>query len=204
MFGLNCKTNITAFSLCWAVFLSSLVSEQTLGYTFDLILEPMVTESRECIRLSKTLEIKNMETSIIDFVTNNMILAVVWVGIIVALIQNVVKQKTSGYQEVDPAQTTTLMNREDAIVVDVRSKDEFKSGHITDARHILPSDIKAGNLASLENSKTTPIIVVCKTGQTAQAAANDLHKAGFEQVKLLKNGLISWNEANLPLVKGKK
>lgn len=164
----------------------------------------MVTELSNDMWLSKKSEIKNMETSIIDFVTNNMILAVVWVGIIVALIQNVVKQKTSGYQEVDSAQATMLMNREDAIVVDVRSKDEYKSGHITGARHILPSDIKAGSLSGLENSKTTPIIVVCKTGQTAQAAANDLHKAGFEQVKLLKNGLISWNEANLPLVKGKK
>ncbi len=103
-----------------------------------------------------------METSIIDFVTNNMILAVVWIGIVVALIQNVVKQKTAGYQEVDPSQATTLMNREDAIVLDIRSKDEFKSGHITGARHILPSDIKAGNLAGLENSKTTPIIVYVK------------------------------------------
>ncbi|MUI54843.1 rhodanese-like domain-containing protein [Aliivibrio fischeri] len=164
----------------------------------------MVTDPISGIELSNTSEIKNMETSIIDFVSNNMILAVVWIGIVVALIQNVVKQKTAGYQEVDPAQATTLMNREDAIVLDIRSKDEFKSGHITDARHILLSDIKAGNLSGLENSKTTPIIVVCKTGQTAQAAANDLHKAGFEQVKLLKNGLISWNEANLPLVKGKK
>lgn len=145
-----------------------------------------------------------MEPSIIDFVSNNMILAVVWVGIIVALIQNIVKQKTAGYQEINPTEATALMNRESAIVLDIRSKEEFKSGHITGARHILPSDIKAGNLSGLENSKTAPIIVVCKTGQTAQTSANDLHKAGFEQVKLLKNGLISWNEANLPLVKGKK
>ncbi len=42
MFGLNCKTNITAFSLYNAVSLSLLVYEDTLRYTFALILEPMV------------------------------------------------------------------------------------------------------------------------------------------------------------------
>ncbi|MCV6021323.1 rhodanese-like domain-containing protein, partial [Escherichia coli] len=39
---------------------------------------------------------------------------------------------------------------------------------------------------------------------TAQESANLLVKAGFENVSLLKNGLIAWNEANLPLVRGKK
>ncbi len=145
-----------------------------------------------------------MDSSITDFITNNMVLAIVWVGIAIALIQNIVKQKTAGYQEVAPSQATILINREDAIVLDTRSQDEFKSGHIAGALNILPSDIKAGNFASIENSKTTPIIVVCKTGQAGQSSANDLHKAGFEQVKLLKNGLNSWNEANLPLAKNKK
>ena len=145
-----------------------------------------------------------MDSSITDFITNNMVLAIVWVGIAIALVQNIVKQKTAGYQEVTPAQATILMNREDAIVLDTRSQDEFKSGHITGALNILPSDIKAGNFSSIENSKTTPIIVVCKTGQASQSSANDLHKAGFEQVKLLKNGLNSWNDANLPLLKNKK
>ena len=89
-------------------------------------------------------------------------------------------------------------------MVDIRSKDEFKQGHITDAIHILPSDIKAGNLAGLESHKSNPIIVVCKTGQTARESADLLTKAGFEKVNLLKNGLIAWNEANLPLVRGKR
>ncbi|WP_200853911.1 rhodanese-like domain-containing protein, partial [Klebsiella pneumoniae] len=47
-------------------------------------------------------------------------------------------------------------------------------------------------------------IVVCKTGQTARESADLLTKAGFEKVNLLKNGLIAWNEANLPLVRGKR
>ena len=140
----------------------------------------------------------------IDFFQQNMILSLVWVGLLVAFIMNLVTSATAAYKEINVNQLTHLMNRENGVVVDIRSKDEFKQGHITDALHILPSDIKAGNFGSLENRKSDPIIVVCKTGQTAQESANLLAKAGFENVSLLKNGLIAWNEANLPLVRGKK
>ncbi|MGC9404449.1 rhodanese-like domain-containing protein [Vibrio genomosp. F10] len=140
----------------------------------------------------------------IDFFQQNMILSLVWVGLFAALIMSFVKAATAAYKEVTASEVTLLMNREDGIVVDVRAKDEFKKGHITDAVHILPSDIKAGNFNGLEKNKTNPIIVVCKTGQTAVESANLLAKAGFENVKLLKNGLSGWSEANLPLVRGKK
>ena len=140
----------------------------------------------------------------IAFFQENLILSLIWVGILVALIMNIVKTSTAAYKEITASQTTYLMNREQGVVIDIRSKDDFRTGHITDAVHILPSDIKAGNLGKLENYKSSPIIVVCKTGQTAQDSANLLAKAGFENVSLLKNGLIAWNEANLPLVKGKK
>ncbi|OLQ85321.1 rhodanese-like domain-containing protein [Vibrio panuliri] len=140
----------------------------------------------------------------IAFFQENMILSVVWVGLLVALIMNIVKTSTAAYKEITASDTTHKINRENGVVIDIRTKDEFKKGHITEALHVLPSDIKAGNFGSLENRKADPIIVVCKTGQTAQESANLLAKAGFEQVFVLKNGLISWSEANLPLVRGKK
>ncbi len=133
-----------------------------------------------------------------------MILSLVWVGLLIALIMNIVKSATAAYKVVNVNQLTHLINRENGVVVDIRTKDEYKSGHITDSVHILPSDIKAGNFASLENHKSDPIIIVCKTGQTAQESANLLAKAGFTNVSLLKSGLIAWNEANLPLVRGNK
>jgi len=141
---------------------------------------------------------------LVPFVQENMILAIVWVGLVVAIIANVIKTSNAAYKEITAAQTTQLINRENGVIVDIRTKDEFKKGHITDALHILPSDIKSNTLGSLENRKADPIIVVCKTGQTAQESANLLVKAGFENVSVLKNGLVAWSEANLPLVKGKK
>ncbi|WP_260260019.1 rhodanese-like domain-containing protein [Vibrio intestinalis] len=140
----------------------------------------------------------------IAFFQENMIMSVVWVGLVVALIMNIVKTSTAAYKEITASETTALINRENGVVVDIRSKDEYKKGHITEAVHILPSEIKSGSFGSLENRKSDPIIVVCKTGQTAQESANLLAKAGFEKVSVLKNGLTAWSEANLPLVRGKK
>ncbi|MCJ2378129.1 rhodanese-like domain-containing protein [Vibrio sp. ZSDZ34] len=140
----------------------------------------------------------------LEFFQQNMIMSLVWVALFVALIANIVKAANAAYKEISAAQVTQLMNHENGAVIDIRSKDDFKRGHITGALHILPSDIKAGSIAELEKRKSDPIIVVCKTGQTAQESANLLAKAGFEKVYLLKNGLVAWSEANLPLVKGKK
>ncbi|PSW04908.1 rhodanese-like domain-containing protein [Photobacterium lipolyticum] len=142
----------------------------------------------------------------IDFVTSNPILSLAWVGLVVAIIASFVKQKTAGYTVVVPNEATVLVNRENGVFIDIRSRDEYRQGHIAGALHILPSQIKEQNITDLEKYKSAPIIVVCKTGQTGQESANLLSKAGFENVNLLKDGLISWNEANLPLVrsKGKK
>lgn len=140
----------------------------------------------------------------IDFFQQNMILSLAWVGVFIALILNIYKSSTAVYKEIGVAQVTHLMNRENGIVVDIRTKDEYKQGHITDAVHILLSEIKAGNFPAIEKHKTDPIIVVCKTGHNAREAATLLAKAGFENVSLLKNGLVTWSEAKLPLVRGKK
>lgn len=140
----------------------------------------------------------------IPFIQANLILVVAWVALLVALVVITVKQKTAGYKMLSPAEATLLVNHHNAVLVDVRHKDEFRNGHIAGAVHISAKDIRENNLHQIENDRTNPIIIVCKTGQTAQEAAKHLVKAGFEQVNVLQDGLIAWNEAKLPLVSGKK
>ena len=139
----------------------------------------------------------------IDFFQQNMILALVWVGVLAALIGTIFKSSTAKYKTIGASELTHLVNREDGVVVDIRSKDEFKHGHIAGSVHILPSEIKSGAITSIEKYKATPIIVLCKTGQTSHESANLLAKAGFEKVNVLKNGMTAWNENNLPLVSDK-
>ncbi|RXJ73492.1 rhodanese-like domain-containing protein [Veronia nyctiphanis] len=140
----------------------------------------------------------------IEFLSNNMIMSTVWVGLFVALIALTIKQKTAAYNVLSPNQATALINHEDGTFLDIRSRDDYKNGHITGSLHILPSEIKANNFGELEKFKQNPIVLVCKSGQTTPEYANLLVKAGFEKVSILKDGLISWNEANLPLVRKKK
>ncbi|MEI8632214.1 rhodanese-like domain-containing protein [Vibrio sp. PP-XX7] len=140
----------------------------------------------------------------IEFFQQHMILSLAWVGILVALILNIFKSSTAKYQVISANELTYLVNKENGIVLDIRSSDEFRQGHITEAVNLLPSEIKSGSYGVLEKHKSDPIIVVCKTGQTAQEAASSLVEAGFEKVSLLKSGIVAWNEANLPLVRGKR
>ncbi|MBD1576538.1 MULTISPECIES: rhodanese-like domain-containing protein [Vibrio] len=138
-----------------------------------------------------------------EFFQQNLIMCLVWVGVLAALVMSFYKASTAKYKTIDNDELTFLINKQDGVVVDIRSKEEFKHGHIAGSVHILPSDIKSGALSTIEKFKATPIIVVCKLGQTAPESANLLAKAGFENVTVLKNGMSAWNEKNLPLVSDK-
>ena len=140
----------------------------------------------------------------IEFLTSNPVLSLAWIGIVIALVSMMVKEKNAKYKTISINEATTLVNNEDGVFLDIRNRDEFRKGHIVGSVHILPSQIQRQNTPELEKHKAAPIIVICKTGQTAQESANQLSKDGFTNVNVLKDGLIAWNEANLPLVASKK
>lgn len=140
----------------------------------------------------------------IEFIQSNLVLSLVWVGLLLTLIFTTIKQKTARYKILSPNDATMLVNRKNAVFIDVRSRDDYRAGHIAGAIHVLAKDIKANALNEIEKYKSAPIILVCKTGQTAIESANVLAAAGFEDLNVLKDGLISWNETNLPLIRNKK
>ncbi len=140
----------------------------------------------------------------IEFFSSHPMLSLIWIFLFGALVVISVKQKISGYNTLTPNEATLLLNRHDGVIFDTRSQDEYRKGHITDAVHVPLSEIQGGRFTHLEKYKNTPIIVMCKNGQTAGDSATRLIKAGFTQVSVLKDGLISWNEAKLPLIQGKK
>lgn len=97
-----------------------------------------------------------------------------------------------------PAQATLLMNREDALVLDVRETGEWSSGHITGARHITLGQLEK-RISELEKFKDRPIIVCCASGNRSSSACGQLKKGGFEKVFSLDGGISAWLGANLPL-----
>jgi rhodanese-related sulfurtransferase len=55
----------------------------------------------------------------------------------------------------------------------------------------------------LAAARALPVVLVCKAGQTSGAAAKRLRKAGFEHVYVLDGGIGAWQQAGLPLTKGR-
>ncbi len=105
-----------------------------------------------------------------------------------------------GGKQVDAAEAVTKINREDAIVIDVREDAEVARGRIPNAKHI-PLGQLANRVSELQKYKDRPIIVACRSGHRSAGACGILAKNGFENVYNLSGGMIAWEQANLPVEK---
>ncbi len=137
----------------------------------------------------------------IDFLSANPMLSIAWVVIAAMLIHSLIKDKLTGVKSVTTQEATLMINKQDALIVDVRSQEDYKKGHIVDAKNITLSQIEQGNFTGIENHKQTPIIVVCESGTRSASACAKLVKAGFVQVNNLVSGMSGWSSANLPTTK---
>ncbi|HQY49518.1 MAG TPA: rhodanese-like domain-containing protein [Thermomonas sp.] len=136
------------------------------------------------------------------FAGRNPVLSLALVGLTVAIVVNEMLSLLSGVRRIGPAQLTALVNRDNALVVDLRAIGDFEKGHIAGAKNVQMSQFDPENKA-LAPAKSLPVVLVCQVGQTATTAAKRLRKAGFAQVAVLEGGIQAWQSADLPLVKGR-
>ena len=137
-----------------------------------------------------------------EFIGNHLVLAMLFAGVIVALISNEVSRLFRGYRELTPAALTQLINRESPLLVDLSAAADFEKAHIPGARNVQISQFDPEN-KDLAPVKDRPVAVYCRAGTTSAQAAARLAKAGFKQVFWLGGGLAAWREANLPVAKGR-
>lgn len=142
-----------------------------------------------------------MMEQLLEFAGNHTLLVALFVGILVLLVGNEVARHLRKFREVSPTQATQLINREDAVVLDVRSANEFQEGHIGGARNV-PADALEQHKKQLEKLKDRPVIICCIAGPRSTKVAGWLTANGFERVYLLAGGIRAWQSENLPLVKG--
>ena len=105
-----------------------------------------------------------------------------------------------GAPQVGAFEAVQLINRRDAIVIDVREKTDFTAGHVPNSRH-LPLAELAGRLGELEKFKARPLVINCAPGTAATKACGTLKQAGFKEVFALRGGMSGWVEASLPVEK---
>ena len=140
---------------------------------------------------------------LLAFAGRNPILSLALAGLTVAIVANEVATLLRGYKALKPAELTALMNTiEDAVVVDISPSADFEKGHIAGSRNVQASQFGPEHKL-VAAARQKPVVVVCRSGMTAQGAAKNLKKAGFEQVYVLDGGIAAWRQAELPLVKGR-
>lgn len=132
----------------------------------------------------------------VEFVGNHLILSAMWVVTLGAII---LYHQRTGSKAVGPQQAVMLINRQDAIVLDVREKKEFETGHIVDAINIPLAKLKQ-RVTELKKHKEKPVVVVCKMGQHSGEAAKTLQEEGHVEVFKLAGGLTEWKAQSLPLI----
>ena len=110
------------------------------------------------------------------------------------------RQRGTGGATVAPNEAIRLMNG-GAVLVDLRSANQFKDGHIEGARNV-PGDQLAADAKALERLAGKSLVLYCDNGATTQAALRTLARAGAKDVFSLRGGLAAWKQENLPVVKG--
>lgn len=131
-----------------------------------------------------------------DFVINNWQLFLALAIILLLLTRTYVG--SGAIKNIRPAEAVMSINRNGAIVVDVRTEKEYLEGHIVNSLHI-PLGMLENRLSELKEYKSQPVIVVCRTGSRSSSAVSTLKKQGFKSVTNLNGGILAWNSANLPI-----
>jgi len=139
---------------------------------------------------------------LLAFARENPLLSTALLALTVAIIYHEISRLFVGYKAVHPAALTGLINREDALVVDVSPMADFEKGHIPGSRNVVMSQFDPENKA-LAKVRELPVALICRSGATSAQAAKRLVKAGFKQVYWLDGGIAAWQQADMPLAKGK-
>ncbi|NJO17619.1 MAG: rhodanese-like domain-containing protein [Thioploca sp.] len=138
----------------------------------------------------------------IEFAGNHPYLFLAFSVVSGLLVWNILNDQITGIKSLLPQEATLLINHEEAVILDVREENEYIQGHILNSIHI-PLNTLSDKIPRLEKYRNRPIIASCMSGNRSARACSTLKRNGFEKVHNLKGGVIAWQNANLPLTKGK-
>jgi rhodanese-related sulfurtransferase len=135
---------------------------------------------------------------IIKFVENNTLMVAV-AAISGGMLLWPLLRQTRGGPWVSAQEATLLINREDALVVDLRDAGEYGGGHVLGARNVPIGELESSH--EIAKRKDKALIVYDGNGQRAPQAVAALRKLGFSKVYNLTGGLSGWQQAGLPTEK---
>jgi rhodanese-related sulfurtransferase len=134
---------------------------------------------------------------VFEFAVNHYILVSLFAALLIALI---ILETRRGGQKISAQAAVSLINRDEAIVIDIRDRKDFTEGRITGAINIPLASLKS-RASELKKHEDKQIIVADKMGQHSAMAVKQLKEEGFNNVVRLNGGIADWKASNLPLVK---
>ena len=134
-----------------------------------------------------------------QFITNHWQLWLAFIAVLALILFYELRSQKAKVGELSPQAAVDLINNEDAIVVDLRDKESFKTGHIIDAINAAAEDFDQQKMNKYKN-KT--LILVCASGLQSPATAAKIRTQGYKPF-VLGGGISAWKNADMPLIKGK-
>lgn len=134
------------------------------------------------------------------FLTQNILYIGLALGSACMLLWPMLKRGSGGAANASPNEAVLLINRANAVVLDVRGAAEFADGHIAGAKHIPAAELDA-RIGEIRKFKDRPLLVNCESGVRSAKACDMLRKHEFSQLHNLQGGLAAWIQAKLPVVK---
>lgn len=134
----------------------------------------------------------------IQFVQNHWQLFIALIVVAGLLIFEEIRGKAHGGKRLSSLEVVALMNHENAVIVDLRSKQLFEKGHVLGAINASPDNFNEA-IKKIEDAKNKPVVLVDANGTTVMAAVAKLQKQGFMQLYSLVGGMDAWRSANMPL-----
>jgi len=134
-----------------------------------------------------------------EFITKNIYLVLIALVSGGMLIWPLVRRGAGG-PSVSTLEATQLINRSDALVVDLRSAEDYAKGHILGAKSIPLADLER-RAGELEKLKARPLILHCADGNRTGGGVALLRAKGFDKAHNLAGGYAAWLQAGLPVEK---
>ena len=99
--------------------------------------------------------------------------------------------RSNGYTTINGSQLEDMLNNINILILDVRSFEEYRDGHIPNAKNI-PVDKLLSRLSSLSSYKDSEIVIYCASGGRSAKASDILYKNGFNKIYNLSRGVQSY------------
>lgn len=137
---------------------------------------------------------------LLAFIQQHWLLIGLLVAILIAISAVEMIHNQQKLASLTPQALVGLLNRDQCVVVDIRTKNAFKEGHIIQSIN-LPSATLKQNIDQLTSYTDRSIVVVAEQEVEAMKTAKVISYEGYDNVKILKGGLKAWREENLPMEK---